>query len=559
MPVPRREVPVVQRHPVAGLLPLLRLRGGRRRHQVPDGDRRARRSPRRSSGWPTSTASSCATRRAADRAREARRATSARGCSRRTRPPQAFYADAARRPPDAPAGAAVPHRARLRPGRRRDVRRRVRAARRRGAATSTCGRRASPTRSSSSAGSSAQGQRGHYDRFRGRLLWPIRETTGDDDRLRRPADLRRRPDRGEVPQHLRDADLQEEPRALRHRPGPPRHRPRLAGGRRRGLHRRDGLPPGRRADRGRHLRHRVRRGPRPRAAPAAAGPRRVPRRGDLHLRRRRGRPEGRAAGVRGRPEVRRPDLRRRRARGMDPCDLRLAEGDAAVRELVARRIPLYRFVLGNVVSAATTSTAPTGASTRCARPPSWSRRSATGPRSRRSPASSPAWSASTSSEARAEVRRRREPAGPDEPPPQAGPPQRGRRAGTPSGPRRRRCPTCATRGSPSSARRSSSSSSTRRPSAGWPSDVDGDDFTHPTYRAVWEAVTACGGPAERARREVWVAQAARQPSTDAAGRAGAVRPGGRAAAVQQGRRPRRTSRRTSTGSRRSPPCAGSPT
>jgi DNA primase len=36
--------------------------------------------------------------------------------------------------------------------------------------------------------------------------------------------------------------------------------------------------------------------------------------------------------------------------GLDPCDLRLASGDAAVRELVARRVPLYRFVLGNVVS-----------------------------------------------------------------------------------------------------------------------------------------------------------------------------------------------------------------
>ena len=40
--------------------------------------------------------------------------------------------------------------------------------------------------------------------------------------------------------------------------------------------------------------------------------------------------------------------------GMDPCDLRLStddrsEGDAAVRELVARRVPLYRFVLANVV------------------------------------------------------------------------------------------------------------------------------------------------------------------------------------------------------------------
>jgi DNA primase len=36
--------------------------------------------------------------------------------------------------------------------------------------------------------------------------------------------------------------------------------------------------------------------------------------------------------------------------GMDPCDLRLAEGDEAVRELVARRQPLYRFALGNILA-----------------------------------------------------------------------------------------------------------------------------------------------------------------------------------------------------------------
>jgi DNA primase len=35
--------------------------------------------------------------------------------------------------------------------------------------------------------------------------------------------------------------------------------------------------------------------------------------------------------------------------GLDPCDLRLQQGDAAVRELIARRQPLYRFVLSNVV------------------------------------------------------------------------------------------------------------------------------------------------------------------------------------------------------------------
>lgn len=35
--------------------------------------------------------------------------------------------------------------------------------------------------------------------------------------------------------------------------------------------------------------------------------------------------------------------------GLDPCDVRIKKGDAAVRELVARRTPLYRFVLSNIV------------------------------------------------------------------------------------------------------------------------------------------------------------------------------------------------------------------
>lgn len=35
--------------------------------------------------------------------------------------------------------------------------------------------------------------------------------------------------------------------------------------------------------------------------------------------------------------------------GLDPCDLRIQHGDAAVRELVGRREPLYRFVMRNVV------------------------------------------------------------------------------------------------------------------------------------------------------------------------------------------------------------------
>ncbi len=36
--------------------------------------------------------------------------------------------------------------------------------------------------------------------------------------------------------------------------------------------------------------------------------------------------------------------------GMDPCDLRIKEGDEAVRELVARRQPLYRFALDNILA-----------------------------------------------------------------------------------------------------------------------------------------------------------------------------------------------------------------
>ena len=35
--------------------------------------------------------------------------------------------------------------------------------------------------------------------------------------------------------------------------------------------------------------------------------------------------------------------------GMDPCELRMSGGDAAVRELVARRIPLYRYVMKNTL------------------------------------------------------------------------------------------------------------------------------------------------------------------------------------------------------------------
>ena len=72
----------------------------------------------------------------------------------------------------------------------------------------------------------------------------------------------------------------------------------------------------------------------------------VPRRGHLHLRRRRRRPEGGAARVQPGGAVRHPDLRRRaarRARPVRPADLR--SGDAAVRDLIAQRVPLFEFAI----------------------------------------------------------------------------------------------------------------------------------------------------------------------------------------------------------------------
>ena len=136
-------------------------------------------------------------------------------------------------------------------------------------------------------------------------------------RVRRPQaeDRRRRP---QVPQHPRDAAVQEELGAVRGRPGPARDLAAPPGGDRRGLHRRDGLPPGRHRHRRGHQRHVVRRGPHRHPAPPADGRQPVPRRGDLHLRRRRGRPEGGAARVQPRGEVRHPDLRRRPARRAGP-------------------------------------------------------------------------------------------------------------------------------------------------------------------------------------------------------------------------------------------------
>ena len=145
------------------------------------------------------------------------------------------------------AGPAVPHRARLRRPAAETFGLGFAPRERRGAVQAPAGARLHARTRWSAAGSRSEPARRVAVRpVPGAAA--VADPRGErrDDRVRGAADLRRRPDRGEVPQHLRDPDLQEEPGALRHRPGPPRDGPVVAGGGGRGLHRRDGLPPGRR-------------------------------------------------------------------------------------------------------------------------------------------------------------------------------------------------------------------------------------------------------------------------------------------------------------------------
>ena len=211
MPVPRREDPVVQRQPGDRLLPLLRLRRRRRRHLLP------RKVEHLSfteavERLATKAASSCATRtvagvrtgrhRAAQPA--ARGAPGGAGVLRR--------AAAGPRPRPGPDASSCARAASTGP--LRAVRRRVRAARRRGAVGHLRGKGFSDDEVTVG-GLAGRGSRGLYDRFRGPAGLADPRHHRRRRRLRRPAPLRRRPDRGQVPQHVRDADLPEVQRALR--------------------------------------------------------------------------------------------------------------------------------------------------------------------------------------------------------------------------------------------------------------------------------------------------------------------------------------------------------
>lgn len=186
--------------------------------------------------------------------------------------------------------------------------------------------------------------------------------------------------------------------------------------------------------------------------------------------------------------------------GLDPCDLRLQQGDAAVRELVARRIPLYRFVLTNVVGRYDLDRADgrVDALREAAKLVSAIRDRSKVEGFSRELAGMVGVDVE---EARAEVKRaasRR----PDEP--------RGTRpaAHAPEPARPAAPPLPDLRDPRFSLERETLKLVVQHPEAvqRMAKDVDGDDFTHPTYRAVWDVVTACGGPANAPEGEVWVAK-----------------------------------------------------
>jgi DNA primase len=193
--------------------------------------------------------------------------------------------------------------------------------------------------------------------------------------------------------------------------------------------------------------------------------------------------------------------------GLDPCDLRLQKGDAAVRELIARRTPLYRFVLSNVVSRYDLDRADGRIDAL--------REAAKLVVSIRDRSKVDAFARELSGmvgvdveQARAEVRRaaargpqpdqRRRPQGP------SGPSVAGAPAGEP--------PYSAEPARPDlrdpkyALERETLKLVVQHPAAvgRTSADVDEHDFEHPTYRAVWQAVAALGGPG--AADDSWVAR-----------------------------------------------------
>ena len=213
--------------------------------------------------------------------------------------------------------------------------------------------------------------------------------------------------------------------------------------------------------------------------------------------------------------------------GLDPCDLRIQQGDAAVRELVARRVPLYRFVLSNVVGKYDLDRADSRVDAL--------REGARLVSSIRDRSKVDAFARELAGmigvdvdEARAEVRRaaargpvqndRRSDRRPDSRPGSAEP--------APAAPRR---PVPDLRDPRFSIERETLKLVIQHPMTigRITGDVGTNDFTHPTYRGVWELVAAAGGPGAGAGDPGWanrLRDAATDPAVSSAISALAVEP-----------------------------------
>jgi len=191
--------------------------------------------------------------------------------------------------------------------------------------------------------------------------------------------------------------------------------------------------------------------------------------------------------------------------GLDPCDVRVKKGDAAVRELVARRVPLYRFVLSNIVGKYDLDRADGRIDAL--------RESARLVSSIRDRSKVDAFSRELAGmigvdidEARAEVRRSATRQARD---------VRGSGAVPEVAPARNAVPDL--RDPRFSLERETLKLVVQHPMTigRSTSEIGPNDFTHPTYRAVWELVAAAGGPGAGAGDAGWTTRL-RDAATDPA-------------------------------------------
>jgi DNA primase len=189
--------------------------------------------------------------------------------------------------------------------------------------------------------------------------------------------------------------------------------------------------------------------------------------------------------------------------GLDPCDLRLQQGDAAVRELVARRRPLYRFALENILARYDLDRADGRVDAL--------REAASLVASVRDRSKVEAFAREIAGmvgvdvdEARSEVRRAAS----------RGPRETRRTTSPSSTAPAPPAPPAPARALPRlddprfAIERETLKLVVQHPTAlvRATTHVTADDFTHPTYRGVWEAVVASGGPAAGAEDPGWAAR-----------------------------------------------------